>query len=235
MPTISKKTLKKDSSAKKPSSNIKSLVDDMADLDVRKAAPIKVQFYSLNWNFLQHFYSFSIGCKNVLFMEFLVMNLPKNFLKQGRVVSRGFKFSLQMAIPKWFFEESYAKRVLGDEYDERHASVQTSSSHAIQLICRKYNTLDYWLMSEPQLIDLPFPCIEGDYTPHWGNWSTKGMARVSNHKQLQKSITFKLISVEDLLKRVEATKETEDGFANSSNNDDDASDDEAAAGAHMEN
>ena len=40
------------------------------------------------------------------------MNLPKNFLTQGRVVSGGLKFSLQMAIPKWFFEESYAKAVM---------------------------------------------------------------------------------------------------------------------------
>ena len=85
----------------------------MANLAVRKPVPVKVQFYSLNWNFPHHFYSFSKVCKNVLFMEFLVINFPKNFLKQGRVVSRGLKFSLQIAIPKWFFEESCANTVMG--------------------------------------------------------------------------------------------------------------------------
>ena len=90
-------------------------------------------------------------------------------------------------------------------------------------------------MGEPQLIDIPFPCIEGDYTLHWVNWSTKGIASVSNHKQFQKSITFKLISVEDLLERVHVADETEYGFANSNDNDDDKSDDEAAAGAPKEN
>ena len=44
---------------------------------------------------------------------------------------------------------------------------------------------------------------------------------MSNNKQFQKSNSFKLISVEDLLERVEVTKETEYGFANSDNNDDD--------------
>ena len=95
---------------------------------------LPVQFNSLNWNFPHHFYSFSKGHKNVLFMEFLVMNLPKNFLKQGRVVSGGLEFSLQMAFPKWFFEESYAKTVMGDEYGKRHASVQAHSSQVIQPI-----------------------------------------------------------------------------------------------------
>ena len=70
---------------------------------------------------------------------------------------------------------------MGDEYDEGYASVQACSSQVIQPICREYNTPDNWLVGEPQLIDLPFPYIEGDYTPHWANWSTKGMARVSNH------------------------------------------------------
>ena len=74
-------------------------------------------------------------------MEFLVMNLPKNFLKQDRVVSRNLKLSLQMAISKWFFEESFAKTVIGDEYDERHDSFQACSSKVIQPICREYHTL----------------------------------------------------------------------------------------------
>ena len=102
------------------------------------------------------------------------------------------------------------------------------------LFHREYNNLDDWLVGEPQLIDLPFPCIEGDYTSNWGNWSTKGI-RVSNHKQFQNSITFKLISVDDLLERVEVMEETEYRFAISKDNDDGTSEDEAAAGACMEN
>ena len=134
-------------------------------------------------------------------MEFLMMYLPKNFLKQGGVVSRNLKFGLQMAIPQWFFQESYAKTVMGDEYDKRYVSVQPHTSQVIQPLCSAYNTIDDWLVSEPQLIDLSFLCIEGDCTPHTNNWSTKEMARVSNHKQSQKSITFKLISMEDLCQK----------------------------------
>ena len=61
MPTSSKRTLKKNSSANKPSSNSKRLMDDMANFTVEKPAPIKVKFYSLNWNFLHQFYSFFMG------------------------------------------------------------------------------------------------------------------------------------------------------------------------------
>jgi hypothetical protein len=34
------------------------------------------------------------------------------------------QFSFGMAMPKWFYIESYLEKLLGDEYDPRYASVQ---------------------------------------------------------------------------------------------------------------
>ena len=66
------------------------------------------------------------------------------------------------SVPKCFSEEIYSKRQIGTKFDVRHV---------IQPVCCEYQSLEEFLLVEPQVLNLPF-CVEVDYTPHWRSWST---------------------------------------------------------------
>ena len=143
-----------------------------------KAAPCQVSYYSLNRTFPFQLYTVVEGSKEIVYADFLCANLPKSYMKMARVLKGGYQLSFLMAVPKWFYEEFYSQKQMGQEYDVRHARVQASSKQVIQPICREIQSLDDFHLGEPQVLNLPFQCIEGDYTPRWGSWSTKGMERV---------------------------------------------------------
>ena len=180
---------------------------------MKKSAPNRIEFYSVNWSFPYQFYSIVGGSKDIIYTDFFTVNLPQQYTKQAKVLKGGKQFSFGMAVPKWFYEESYSERQMGDEYDPRHARVQARSRQVIQPVRREYNSLESWILGDCQIVNLPFQCVEGDYRPHWGNWATKGMQRVNGHKQYQKCVTFRLVSIEDLLERVAEAGEEVYGYA----------------------
>ena len=111
---------------------------------------------------------------------------------------------------------------MGQEYEVRHACVQAHSKQVIQPICQKFQSLDDFHLGKPQVLNLPFQCIEGDCTPCWGSWSTKGMERVDGHKQYQKCVTIRIISVSDWLARVDEQEDVIYGHANDNDDSDDS-------------
>ena len=40
---------------------------------------------------------------------------------------------------------------------------------------RSVSGLKHALPGDVEVINLPFKCIEGDYTPQWGDWHTRDM------------------------------------------------------------
>ena len=187
--------------------------DDFATLSVKKSTLNRIEFYSINWSFHYQFYSVVEGSKDILYTDFFTVNLPQQLIKPAKVLKGGKQFSFGMVVPKWFYEESYSERPMGEEYDPRHARVQARSRQVIQPVCREHNSLESWILGDCQIVNLPFQCVEGDYRPHWGNWATKGMQRVKWHKQYQTCVTFWLVSVEDLLERVAEAQEEVYGYA----------------------
>jgi hypothetical protein len=70
------------------------------------------------------------------------VNLPKGYIKQAKVLKGGYQFSLRVAVPKWFFEDSYFKKQRGYEDDRRHLGVQAHCRQVIQPVCQGYNALE---------------------------------------------------------------------------------------------
>ena len=44
---------------------------------MKKSAPIRIEFYSVNWSFPYQFYSVVEGSKDILYTDFFTVNLPQ--------------------------------------------------------------------------------------------------------------------------------------------------------------
>ena len=163
-PSTVKKTTKK---------SVNNVADNFAALSVKKSSPNRIGFYSVNWSFPYQFYSIVEGSKEIFYTDFFTVNLPQQYIKQAKVLRGGMQFSFGMAVPKWFQEESYLERQMGDKYDPRHARVQAQSRQVIRPVHQEHNLLESWILGDCQNVNLPFQCLEGEYCPHWGNWVTR--------------------------------------------------------------
>ena len=132
------------------------------------------------------------------------------------------KFATCMAAPKWFFEEGYLRTMMGADWSEDHACVQSCNEMVIQPICMHTSGLEHWVMGEAQVLDLPFKCIEGDVVPHWGNWRTAGVEDITVtdemgdqevHMQYQCTMSFRLVSVHDNRVRLGGQQASVFGYA----------------------
>ena len=108
-------TPKKPSSVKNYKKSVYNIADDFAAFSVKKSAPNRIEFYSVNWSYPYQFYSVVEGSKDILFTDFFTVNLPQQFIKQAKISKGGMQFSFGMTVPKWFYEESYLERQMGDD------------------------------------------------------------------------------------------------------------------------
>ena len=163
------------SSKKAKKTSVTEVTAGMSTMTI-KSAPHQVSHYSLNlnWSFPFQLYSIVEGSKEIIYADFLCANLPKSYIKMAKVLRGGFQLAFLMAVPKWFYEEFYSRKQMGQEYNKRHARVQAHSRQVIQPVCREFQSLDDFHLGEPQVLNLPFQCIEGDYAPLWGSWSGDG-------------------------------------------------------------
>lgn len=84
----------------------------------------------------------------------------------------------------------------------RHTPFQARFRQVIQPVWWEFQSLDDFHLGKPQVLNLPFQCVEGDYATCWGSWAMKGTEKVANHKQCQKCISIRLVSVNDWLAQV---------------------------------
>ena len=163
------------------------------------------------------------GVKDILFLEFQAVNLPTSYLRIAKVLPGGMKFAICMAAPKWFFEEGYLRTLLGTDWNENHARFQSCDEMVVQPIRMLASGLEHYVIGEAQIIHLPFKCIEGDVSPHWGIWRTPGVEDITVtdpatgvatvHMQFQRTMTFRLTSVHNNPERLVAAQATVYGFA----------------------
>jgi hypothetical protein len=162
------------------------------------------------------------GVKDIVHVEFQTANLPTSYLRLAKVLPGGMKFATCMAAPKWFFEEGYLRTLMGADWSEDHARVQSRNEMVIQPIRMRTSGLERWVMGEAQVLDLPFKCIEGDVVPHWGNWRTAGVEDITVtdemgnqvvHMQYQRTMSFRLVSMHDNRERLGGQQATVFGYA----------------------
>ena len=151
--TTSKKSPKKES------------IDDVTDRLERTALASSAN-YSCTYVFPWSKHKEKDGVKDIVHVEFQTANLPTSYLRLAKVLPGGMKFATCMAAPKWFFEEGYLRTVMGNDWSEDHARVQSRNEMVIQPIRMRTSGLERWVMGEAQVLDLPFKCIEGDVVPH---------------------------------------------------------------------
>ena len=129
------------SSKKAKKTSVAGVTEGLSAMTV-KSAPRQVTYYSLNWSFPYQIYSVVEGSKEIIYADFLCANLPKSYVKMAKVLRGGFQLAFLMAVPKWFYDEFYSKKQMGQEYDERHARVQARSRQVIQPVHREFQSLD---------------------------------------------------------------------------------------------
>ena len=102
---------KKASSSKKTyKSSVAKLTTELSPMTV-KATHCQAIYYSLNWTFPFQMCSVVEGSKEIVNVDFLCANLPKNYVKVSKVL-KGYwqQLAFLMAVPKWFYEEDYSKK-----------------------------------------------------------------------------------------------------------------------------
>ena len=122
------------------------------------------------------------------------------------------RFGFLMGSPKWSFEEVYLITQLGTNYDENSARVQSCKASVVQPMCRIASGLNRFVAGDVQVVELPFKCVEADYSSNWGSWCTQGMEdkEIANptpslpptvHIKFQCSVTFKIVSNHNKINR----------------------------------
>lgn len=158
------------------------------------------------------------GSKDIIHYHFQVVNIPKDHLISSKVLPGGMQFEVQFGCPEWFFEEGFLEKILHPAYDPNHARVITSHASVVQKVRKTKGTHAKMVVGPPQIINLPFRCIEGDVTPYWGQWQTNGMPQFADehgvfHTQFQLTVSFSLTSVHDNLHRATAPQHAFFGYA----------------------
>ena len=207
-------TPRKNSSARKKANDVDVVGENMKKLRIQN--PI-AQNFIFDFHFPSFHFTITENTKEIVYLCFLSINLPLNYIQEAKVLKGGNKFSLLMGVPKWFYEENLLRRMMGADYHPDHARVQAHSKQVVQPVRKLANNNDPWILGKPQVVDLPIQVIEKAYQPTWGNWNTAGMARVTGqsgtmHRQFQKTIQFRLESVENTVEKTAAAVERVYGY-----------------------
>ena len=110
--TTSKKSLKKDS------------IDDVTKR-LEYTVLISSANYSCTYIFPWRKHMTKNGAKDILQVEFQTCNLPTSYLRLTKFVPCGMKFATCMAAPKWFIQEGCLHTMMGADWSEDHAHIQS--------------------------------------------------------------------------------------------------------------
>ena len=80
-------------------------------------------------------------------------------------------------MPKWKTSEMVLKADLGSTWDPAHVRVAARSQQIMHMVNKTFPPYCEKVIEDaPQVIDLPFKCIEGDLIVNWCYWA-EGMGK----------------------------------------------------------
>lgn len=134
--------------------------------------------------------------KHIIWFDVHAPALPKHFLRYARVLPGGQELAWLFGFPKWWSDEITLKKQMGSSWDKNSNRVQARAQQVTHYVAKKYPSRDEWIEGTPQIVRLPFKCVEGDVTITWGLWPTN-MPVVGKMKQYLPTVTMMVTSVDD--------------------------------------
>jgi hypothetical protein len=196
-------TPKRNASAKKPAAADKKK-DPVLDLAARLS---KARLESPNCDFSfrcpKLMFTCRDGNKNACVIE-LLSALPGEYLKHCKVMPGGQQLSILFGYPKVLASERCHRKQItqsGEAYSDASARVLARSTQVTHFV--EYNFADSPSMVDgtPQIVDLPFLCMEGEVPADsimWITWPTDRYVtyRNADHKQFLNILNVKVHSIQ---------------------------------------
>ena len=198
-----KKTPPKSASAKKSSgtpkkdtANQPSLQDLTADLSKMSLTKLKPNFtYELP--FVP--FDYKENNKHVIEFHASYPSIPIERLKYCRVLPGGRQVALLVLFPRWATGKKLLALQMGKSYSQDSARVQAHAQQVTHYVTTNHPEKD-GIMGDPQVIDLPFRCVEGEVETNFF-YSPVEMPKLKgqkhSHQQFAIFINFKVQSAED--------------------------------------
>ena len=196
-------TPKRNASAKKPAPAAAKKKDPVLDL----AAQLSRSRLGVRCDFSFRCPKLMFTCrdenKNACVIE-LLSALPGEYLKHCKVMPGGQQLSVLYGYTKVLAgERCHRKQITqsGEAYNEASARVLARSTQVTHFV--EYNFAENPIMVDgtPQIVDLPFPCIEGEVPSEatmWIAWPTDRFVnyRGAAHKQFLNILIIKVLSIQ---------------------------------------
>lgn len=225
-----KKTPPKSASAKKSSgtpkkdtANQPSLQDLTADLSKMSLTKLKPNFtYELP--FVP--FDYKENNKHVIEFHASYPSIPIERLKYCRVLPGGRQVALLVLFPRWATGKKLLALQMGKSYSQDSARVQAHAQQVTHYVTTNHPEKD-GIMGDPQVIDLPFRCVEGEVETNFF-YSPVEMPKLKgqkhSHQQFAIFINFKVQSAEDY--KEEFSSKAKEEFLGTFQESDDDDDDE---------
>eukprot|EP00956_Cyclotella_meneghiniana_P024430 scaffold49001_cov77-Cyclotella_meneghiniana.AAC.1 len=175
-------------SAKKKSAQddpMDDLVADIAKLNMNSMAP------DFNYHCPVTPYHYKEGLKHLIAFDVQFPSVPKENLKYLRVEPGGKQVAFLIASPKFYTQEKVLKQQLGHAYKEDSARTAARYMQVTHPANKKYPGRENFIEGKPQVINLPFKCVEGDLKPVWNYWA-EGQEKLEGKKYVHQQFAINL-------------------------------------------
>ena len=194
MPTPKKKATTPASNKKKAVPAVDDVIADFTKLSTISTKP------DFSYHCPVFGYHFKEGQKHVIYFDVHYPSCPKDNLKYLKVLPGGRQVAFLVACSKKHTKEKVLKAQMGREYDPASARAEARAMQITHYVNTKYPARENSVAGDPQIVDLPFKCVEGNLEAHWC-LDAEGMDAVMgkrfHHQQFSILMHFKVVSVEN--------------------------------------
>lgn len=179
---------------KKPSvtASVEDLATDFSKINVNKVQPD----FSYHCPVIPVHYK--KGVKHLIKYDVMYPSVNSACLKYCRVLPGGKQVAFLIAMPRWPTSEAFLKEELKGSWHADDALVQARSQQITHFVNKTIPARENFISGNPQIIDLPFKCVEGDVKVSW-YYSPLVMPKIKGRKNSHQQFSIVMqFSVESL-------------------------------------